>query len=229
MRPTPEQITAMVDTLRSVPASLAIDLEAMIDAERRCGSAIPDGFGTGRPGGGGINGIGRPVESAVVARQAADDEHTTLTRRAVVELQHATARAELIAWHVETRLPAARDGIAGMVAAIVSVPRNVPGASPTPDLTVAALSQACRHLSACLGAVRKARALAGPRRDPERCESPGCDGSAARDAGGRGGRCRPCVDWHSSYGAWPTARVVDALRVGDRVRLARLARDIHNA
>jgi len=229
MRPTPEQITAMVDTLRSVPVTLVVDLGAMIDAERRCGSAIPDGWGTGRSGGGGIGGIGRPVESAVVARQAADDEHTMLTARAVLELQQATARVELIAWHVAGRRPESRDGIAGMVAVIASTPRNVPGASPTPDLTVAALSQACRHLSACLGAVRKARALGGPRRDPERCESPGCDGSAARDVGGRGGRCRSCVDWHSNHGAWPTARVVDALRIGDRVRLARLARDLGNA
>jgi hypothetical protein len=224
--PNPEQIAAMIDTLRTIPPTLVADLDAMIDAERRCGSAIPDGWGTGRTGGGGTGGVGRPVETAVVARQAATDQHTQLTRRALDELRLTAAKVDLVAWHVDRRPPADGGSLAALVARIVSVPRNVPGGSDRPDLTVSALSQACGHLSVAVGCIRAARALGGPRRDPERCESPGCDGSAARDAGGRGGRCRPCVDWHAHHGAWPTARVVDALRIGDRVRLARLARDI---
>lgn len=230
--PTPEQIAAMIDALRNPPRTLAADLAAMIDAERRCGTAIPDGFAGGGAGGRSPGAVARPTESAVAARATASDEHTALTRQALEAISHAACRVSLVIWAVDGEHVTARHGdIAGLVALIASVPRKSPVGCPHAHIAVPALSQAARHLSVAISAVARARGLSGPRRDPERCDTVGCDGSAARDAGGRGGRCRTCVDWDASHRdpgdprAWPTAPVLAALGRGDRVAAARLWRD----
>ena len=158
--PTPEQIADAV-AAADPPAGLERRIAAVVERERRGGSAIPDGFGTGRSGGG--SGVGDPVAGAVLARQRASDEHAELVARLVADL-----------------------------------------------------GRAAEAMQRVLGALGALEALAGPRRDPERCETPGCDGSSARDAGGRGGRCRSCVDWRARHGAWPDPAIIDALRRGDR-------------
>jgi hypothetical protein len=220
-RPTPTRIAAMLDALHHPPADLVPGLVAMLEAEARCGSAAPDGWPTslGAAGGRGRGGLpARPTEAAVAARDAAPgDEHTALTRAAVDHLRAVVARVELLA-HLagEPSRPASRTDIPAMVARIASAPRKLPEGTETADMVLKALTQACERLSRAVDCVRRSRQLAGPRRDPERCETPGCDGSAARDAGGRGGRCRRCVDWRTHHGHWPDAAIIDALARGDR-------------
>jgi hypothetical protein len=158
--PTPEQIAGMVDA-STPPAGLARRIAAVVERERRAGSAIPDGFGTGGDGGG--SGPGDPTPRAALARSQAADPHT--------------------------------DGVAAIVRGLAEI---------------------AEAMQVLRGRLEALEALSGPRKDPERCETTGCDGSAAREAAGRSGRCRRCVDWRAHHGDWPDAAIIDALARGDR-------------
>lgn len=224
--PSPEQLATLLDDLRTCPVSHAHDLRRMLEAEERCGSATPDGFSSGRRGSGGAPMT--PVEAAVVARQHAPaDEHTTLTRSAHRELVLAARCVQLAAWALDGRddLLAQSDDLVGLVRIVREAPRSSLEPRNVASRGVIAVGQAAGHLSLSRAAVVRCQALTGRRPDPTVCATPTCDHSAAREAGGRGDRCRRCVDWRQAHGDWPSVRVIAALDRGDRVAAARLARD----